>query len=71
VQGHLPCLNNDGSLEISIQAEAPGSKDSQAYCNWLPAPTGEFLLLLRMYWPENKLFRPKDPWIPPAVVKAN
>lgn len=70
-QGHLPCLNDDGSLDILVQATAPGPKGSQAYCNWLPAPAGEFILLLRIYWPGNKLFRKTNPWIPPAVAKVN
>lgn len=41
--------NADGSLDLFIQNESPG-KDKEA--NWLPAPKGEFVLMLRMYWPE-------------------
>lgn len=43
--------NADGSLDIYIQNESPG-KDKEA--NWLPAPKGEFVLMLRMYWPKEK-----------------
>jgi hypothetical protein len=43
--------NPDGSLDIYIQNESPG-KDKEA--NWLPAPKGEFILMLRMYWPKEK-----------------
>jgi hypothetical protein len=43
--------NPDGSLDIYIQNESPG-KDKEA--NWLPAPKGEFVLMLRMYWPKEK-----------------
>ena len=43
--------NADGSLDLFIQNESPG-KDKEA--NWLPAPKGEFVLMLRMYWPETR-----------------
>ena len=60
--------NADGSLTIYFQNASPG-KDKEA--NWLPAPAGEFIPMLRMYWPKDK-----DPsilngtWKPPAVQKA-
>jgi len=42
--------NADGSIDLYIQNESPGkSKES----NWLPAPKGEFILMLRMYWPKD------------------
>jgi hypothetical protein len=43
--------NADGSLDVYIQNESP-DKDKEA--NWLPAPKGEFILMLRMYWPKEK-----------------
>jgi hypothetical protein len=43
--------NADGSLDVYIQNESPG-KDKEA--NWLPAPKGEFVLMLRLYWPREK-----------------
>lgn len=63
-RNHLQ-YNADGSLDIYIQNESPG-KDKEA--NWLPAPKGKFILMLRLYWP-----RETDPsiidgtWQPPAV----
>ena len=42
--------NPDGSVELLIQKESPGfDKES----NWLPAPDGKFVLMLRMYWPNE------------------
>ncbi len=64
-----PKLNADGSMTLYFQNESPG-KDKEN--NWLPAPKGEFIPMLRMYWPQ-----PKDPsildgtWAPPAVVRVD
>jgi hypothetical protein len=60
--------NDDGSLDLYIQKDSPG-KDKES--NWLPAPEGKFVLMLRLYWP-----RTRDPsilngsWKPPAVTRA-
>ena len=60
--------NADGSVTLYFQKASPGS-DKQA--NWLPAPTGQFIPMLRMYWPSDT-----DPsiingsWTPPPVMKA-
>ena len=60
--------NPDGSLNIYVQNESPG-KDKEA--NWLPAPKGEFVLMLRMYWPKDKAPSIIDgTWKPPAVKMA-
>jgi hypothetical protein len=57
--------NADGSIDLYIQKESPGA-DKEA--NWLPAPAGKFVLMLRMYWPNEK---PPSiiggTWNPPAV----
>jgi hypothetical protein len=42
--------NPDGSTDIYIQKDSPG-QDKEA--NWLPAPEGDFILMMRMYWPEE------------------
>ena len=39
--------NPDGSLDIYIQYDEPAGKES----NWLPAPKGDFYMILRMYLP--------------------
>jgi hypothetical protein len=43
--------NADGSVDLYIQSESPG-KDRES--NWLPAPKGEFVLMMRLYWPKTK-----------------
>ncbi len=67
-----PKLNSDGSLDLYFQNESPGT-DKEA--NWLPAPTGEFTLMLRMYWPTetNPSILPpgKGTWTIPAVQKVS
>jgi len=43
--------NDDGSLDIYIQAASPGEKKEP---NWLPTPaTGPFSLTVRIYWPTD------------------
>jgi hypothetical protein len=64
-----PKYNADGSLTLYFQNASPGA-DKEA--NWLPAPKGEFIPMLRMYWPkENNPSILNGSWMPPAVVKAN
>jgi hypothetical protein len=60
--------NPDGSTDLYIQKDSPG-KDKES--NWLPAPEGDFILMLRMYWPQET-----DPsiingtWTVPAAKKV-
>ncbi|MFO1394115.1 MAG: DUF1254 domain-containing protein [Steroidobacteraceae bacterium] len=42
--------NPDGSVDLYIQHESPG-KDKES--NWLPAPSGPFILMMRLYWPKE------------------
>lgn len=42
--------NPDGSVDLYIQHESPGA-DKES--NWLPAPKDKFILMLRMYWPQE------------------
>jgi hypothetical protein len=58
--------NADGSLDLYLQHESPG-KDKQA--NWLPAPTGRFKPMLRMYWPQLPVLN--GAWVPPPIVKQS
>ena len=60
--------NPDGSVDLYIQKESPGADKEW---NWLPAPAGKFVLMLRLYWPN-----PKSPsiidrsWSPPPQRKS-
>ena len=42
--------NADGSVDLYLQHESPGS-DKES--NWLPAPAGRFIPMLRLYWPKE------------------
>ena len=63
-----PTYNSDGSLTLYFQNQSPGQGKE---ANWLPAPKGDFIPMLRMYWPKET-----DPsinngtWKPPPVEKA-
>jgi hypothetical protein len=60
--------NADGSLILYFQTESPG-KDKEA--NWLPAPTGAFIPMLRMYWPkETTPSILNGTWNPPSVERV-
>jgi len=60
--------NPDGSIELFIQADSPG-KDKEA--NWLPAPKGKFILVLRLYSPKATTPSILDgSWTPPPVARV-
>jgi hypothetical protein len=64
-----PKFNDDGSLTLYFQNDSPGN---DKVANWLPSPKGEFLLMMRMYWPKESAPSILPPmqgsWQPPAVV---
>lgn len=61
--------NADGSTTLYFQNQSPGAGKEN---NWLPAPRGDFILMMRMYWPKEG-----DPsilngsWAPPYVIRAS
>jgi hypothetical protein len=55
--------NKDGSIDIYIQNDKPSSTN-----NWLPAPEGPFNLLLRIYWPDEKVINGQ--WMPSGIKKV-
>ena len=54
--------NPDGSVDIYIQKAAPAGHEP----NWLPAPTGNFILWLRVYIPGEVVLKGKYS-VPPVV----
>ncbi|WP_063800263.1 DUF1254 domain-containing protein [Bradyrhizobium lablabi] len=56
----------DGSLDLYIQADTPGS-DKEA--NWLPVAKKPFTLLMRLYSPKSEFLA--GFWMPPPVQKMN
>lgn len=57
--------NPDGSIDLYFSNKQPAGVSAS---NWLPAPAGKFLLMMRNYWPD-----PTPPslldgtWKPPAI----
>jgi hypothetical protein len=57
--------NPDGSVDVFIQKAAPAGHES----NWLPAPSGNFILWLRVYIPGEAVL--KGEYIVPPVVEVS
>ena len=57
--------NPDGSVDIFIQNAAPTGKEA----NWLPAPSGNFILWLRVYIPGEAILRGE--YTVPPVAKVS
>jgi hypothetical protein len=54
----------DGGLTLWVQNDSPG-KDKEA--NWLPAPKGSFLMVMRLYWPKDEALQGK--WTAPPLKR--
>jgi len=54
----------DGVLTLYIQNESPG-KDKES--NWLPAPKGWFMVVMRLYWPQEAALNGK--WKAPQLQR--
>jgi hypothetical protein len=55
----------DGSLTIYIQVDPPPQAQR---ANWLPAPSGDFSLYVRAYWPKLPIL--DGSWTPPPAVQV-
>ena len=55
----------DGSIAIVIQHDQP---DAAGDANWLPAPAGEFYVILRMYQPDDAVL--DGTWELPQLVRT-
>jgi hypothetical protein len=61
--------NSDGSVDLYLQKDSPG-EDKEA--NWLPAPDGRFIPMLRLYWPREKAPSILDgSWKIPPIKKVS
>jgi hypothetical protein len=59
-------FNADGSLDLYLQHYPPGADRE---LNWLPAPEGRFVLMLRFYWPKPALI--DGSWKIPPVKRVD
>jgi hypothetical protein len=55
----------DGTVDIFIQPDDPGP-DRRS--NWLPAPSGAFNLIMRLYQPKPPVL--DGGWAPPLLVRV-
>lgn len=55
----------DGGLTVYIQNVSPG-KDKES--NWLPAPKGWFMVVMRLYWPKEEAL--SGAWTAPTLQRA-
>lgn len=68
----LPAMktNANGNLTIYVQHKSP---ETAKKANWLPAPNGPMLLVMRLYWPKTEppsiLPVGKGTWQPPCVKR--
>lgn len=56
----------DGTITFYIQNQSPG-KDKES--NWLPAPDGPFMVVLRLYWPKEEALNGTWKQPPLQIVK--
>lgn len=60
--------NADGSVDLYLQHDNPGPEKES---NWLPAPEGDFIPMLRLYWPKESNPSILDgTWMPPRIQKV-
>lgn len=59
-------FNPDGSLDLYLEKHPPGADREP---NWLPAPEGKFILMLRFYWPKESLLN--GSWKIPPVKRVD
>jgi hypothetical protein len=63
----LPSLKReaDGGLTLYVQHDSPGAERES---NWLPAPSGPFLAVLRLYWPKQEAI--DGTWTAPPLRRS-
>ena len=58
--------NTDGSLTVYLSHQRPADMPE---ANWLPAPNGPFLIVLRTYLPQQAI--QDQSWFPPPIDRMN
>lgn len=61
---HPLSYNQDGSLDLWLQHADPGAGKTP---NWLPAPEGDFKIMLRLYGPGPAVRN--GSWVPPRILR--
>lgn len=63
----LPGLRRDpdGGVTLYLQKDSPG-RDRES--NWLPAPNGPFMAVLRLYWPKDEAVN--GTWKAPPLART-
>jgi hypothetical protein len=63
----LPNLKRDadGGLTLYVQHDSPGKEQES---NWLPAPNGPFMMVMRIYWPKPEALNGQ--WKQPSVERV-
>ncbi|SFO86025.1 Uncharacterized conserved protein [Mesorhizobium sp. NFR06] len=56
----------DGGLTFYIQNQSPGDAEE---ANWLPAPKGPFMVVMRLYWPKPQAL--DGSWKQPPAMKTH
>jgi hypothetical protein len=64
----LPELRQDadGGITVYVQHDAPGQ---HLEANWLPAPSGPFFLVMRLYWPKEEALN--GAWKAPPLQRVD
>ena len=64
----LPSLKKDadGGYTLYVQHKSPGTSEES---NWLPAPAGQFFMVMRLYWPEQEAL--DGTWKAPPLQQVN
>jgi hypothetical protein len=57
--------DTDGGITFYVQNDSPG-KDKES--NWLPAPKGQFMAVMRLYWPKAEAL--DGTWKQPPMAKT-
>jgi hypothetical protein len=58
-------LDRDGAITLYLQHDSPGPEKES---NWLPAPNGPFMAVMRLYWPKDAAL--KGTWRQPPLQAA-